>query len=217
MVVDAFNQSQIQSAIEFDFAAGIRTLMRQDPDIIMVGEIRDRATAEMAVQAALTGHLVLSTLHTNDAPTAISRLLDLGMPAHLIKATLNGVMAQRLVRTLCPDCRSKVQCDPEAWRELAGDSSPAPEKVFQPVGCLECRNTGYLGREGIYEIMPVSDDLLGYISAESDIQQVRDAAVSQGMKTLRMAGAEKVAAGITSIAEVLRVTPELGVRRPSGT
>jgi general secretion pathway protein E len=217
MVVDAFNQSQIQSAIEFDFAAGIRTLMRQDPDIIMVGEIRDRATAEMAVQAALTGHLVLSTLHTNDAPTAISRLLDLGMPAHLIKATLNGVMAQRLVRTLCPHCRSEVQCEPEAWRELAGDSSPAPEIVFQPVGCLECRNTGYLGREGIYEIMPVTDDLLGYISAEADIQQVRDAAVSQGMKTLRMAGAEKVAAGITSIAEVLRVTPELGVRRPTGT
>ena len=111
MVVDAFNQSQIQPAIDFDFAAGIRTLMRQDPDIIMVGEIRDRATAEMAVQAALTGHLVLSTLHTNDAPTAISRLLDLKLPAHLIKATLNGVMAQRLVRTLCPDCRSEVPCD----------------------------------------------------------------------------------------------------------
>ena len=215
MVVDAFNQSQIQPAIEFDFAAGIRTLMRQDPDIIMVGEIRDRATAEMAVQAALTGHLVLSTLHTNDAPTAISRLLDLGMPAHLIKATLNGVMAQRLVRTLCPDCRGEVQTDPEAWHQLAGNCE-IPKTVFQPVGCLECRNTGYLGREGIYEIMPVTDDLLGHISAESDIQQLRDAAVSQGMKTLRMAGAQKVAAGTTSIAEVLRVTPELGARRPTG-
>ncbi len=213
MVVDAFNQSQIQPAIEFDFAAGIRTLMRQDPDIIMVGEIRDRATAEMAVQAALTGHLVLSTLHTNDAPTAISRLLDLGMPAHLIKATLNGVMAQRLVRTLCPSCRSEVQPDPEAWHGL-GEGSEPPRAVFEPVGCLECRNTGYLGREGIYEIMPVTDDLIGYISAESDIQQLRDAAVSQGMKSLRMAGAQKVAAGTTSIAEVLRVTPELGVRSP---
>lgn len=215
MVVDAFNQSQIQPAIEFDFAAGIRTLMRQDPDIIMVGEIRDRATAEMAVQAALTGHLVLSTLHTNDAPTAISRLLDLGMPAHLIKATLNGVMAQRLVRTLCPSCRSEVQPDPEAWHGLCEGSEP-PRAVFEPVGCLECRNTGYLGREGIYEIMPVTDDLIGYISAESDIQQLRDAAVSQGMKSLRMAGAQKVAAGTTSIAEVLRVTPELGVRSSSG-
>lgn len=214
MVVEAFNQSQIQPAIEFDFAAGIRALMRQDPDIIMVGEIRDRATAEMAVQAALTGHLVLSTLHTNDAPTAISRLLDLGMPAHLIKATLNGVMAQRLVRTLCPECRSEVPCDPEAWREMVGsaatDGQPAPATMFQPGGCLECRNTGYLGRQGIYEIMPLTNTLLTYISSESDIQSIRQAAVAEGMKTLRMAGAEKVAAGVTSMEEVLRVTPELG-------
>ena len=211
MVVDAFNQSQIQPAIDFDFAAGIRTLMRQDPDIIMVGEIRDRATAEMAVQAALTGHLVLSTLHTNDAPTAISRLLDLKMPAHLIKATLNGVMAQRLVRTLCLECRSEVECDTEAWHELVGSSAlPPPSKVFQPSGCLECRNTGYRGREGLYEIMPLTNALLTYISNESDSQNIRQAAISQGMKTLRMAGAEKVLAGVTSMEEVLRVTPELG-------
>ena len=211
MVVDAFNQSQIQPAIDFDFAAGIRTLMRQDPDIIMVGEIRDRATAEMAVQAALTGHLVLSTLHTNDAPTAISRLLDLKMPAHLIKATLNGVMAQRLVRTLCLECRSEVECDTEAWHELVGSSTlPPPSKVFQPSGCLECRNTGYRGREGLYEIMPLTNALLTYISNESDSQNIRQAAISQGMKTLRMAGAEKVVAGVTSMEEVLRVTPELG-------
>jgi general secretion pathway protein E len=211
MVVDSFNQSQIQPAIDFDFAAGIRTLMRQDPDIIMVGEIRDQATAEMAVQAALTGHLVLSTLHTNDAPIAISRLLDLKMPAHLIKATLNGVMAQRLVRTLCPDCRSEVDCDREAWHEMVGSAEMAPPvKVYQPDGCLECRNTGYLGREGIYEIMPLTNALLTYINSESDIQEIRQAAISQGMKTLRMAGAEKVAAGITSMEEVLRVTPELG-------
>jgi len=211
MVVDSFNQSQIQPAIDFDFAAGIRTLMRQDPDIIMVGEIRDQATAEMAVQAALTGHLVLSTLHTNDAPTAISRLLDLNMPAHLIKATLNGVMAQRLVRTLCPDCRSEVVCDRDAWHEMVGSADlPPPAKVYQPSGCLECRNTGYLGREGLYEIMPLTNALLTYITAESDIQEIRRAAISQGMKTLRMAGAEKVVAGITSMEEVLRVTPELG-------
>ena len=211
MVVDSFNQSQIQPAIDFDFAAGIRTLMRQDPDIIMIGEIRDRATAEMEVQAALTGHLVLSTLHTNDAPTAISRLLDLKMPAHLIKATLNGVMAQRLVRTLCPDCRSEVDCDQDAWHEMVGSAElPPPAKVYQPAGCLECRNTGYLGREGIYEIMPLTNALLTYINSESDIQEIRQAAISQGMKTLRMAGAEKVVAGITSMEEVLRVTPELG-------
>ena len=211
MVVDSFNQSQIQPAIDFDFAAGIRTLMRQDPDIIMVGEIRDRATAEMAVQAALTGHLVLSTLHTNDAPTAISRLLDLKLPAHLIKATLNGVMAQRLVRSLCPDCRREVACDTDAWQELVGSAAmPPPHNVYQPAGCLECRNTGYLGREGIYEIMPLTNALLTYISSEADIQEIRQEAISQGMKTLRIAGAEKVAAGITSMEEVLRVTPELG-------
>ena len=211
MVVESFNQSQIQPAIEFDFAAGIRTLMRQDPDIIMVGEIRDRATAEMAVQAALTGHLVLSTLHTNDAPTAINRLLDLQMPAHLIKATLNGVMAQRLVRTLCRECRKEVRCDPNDWHTLAGSAElTPPSTLFQPAGCLECRNTGYLGREGIYEIMPLTNELLTYISTDSDIQSIRQAAIAQGMKTLRIAGAEKVAAGVTSMEEVLRVTPELG-------
>jgi len=211
MVVDAFNQSQIQPAIEFDFASGIRTLMRQDPDIIMVGEVRDSETAEMAVQAALTGHLVLSTLHTNDAPTAISRLLDLGLPTHLLKATLNGVMAQRLVRTLCIACREEVAPDPEAWAELTQPFTvPMAKTIYQPGGCLECRNTGYAGRQGVYEIMPLSSALLSAISVDTDIQQIRQAAVKQGMKPLRLAGAEKVAEGITSVEEVMRVTPELG-------
>jgi general secretion pathway protein E len=211
MVVDAFNQSQIQSAIDFDFAAGIRTLMRQDPDIIMVGEIRDHETAEMAVQAALTGHLVLSTLHTNDAPTAISRLLDLGLPTHLLKATLNGVMAQRLVRTLCTACRKETASDAETWAELTRPfATPMPKTIYQPGGCLECRNTGYAGRQGVYEIMPLTNALLSEISADTDIQQIRQAAVKQGMKPLRLAGAAKVAEGITSIEEVMRVTPELG-------
>ena len=211
MVVDAFNQSQIQPAIEFDFASGIRTLMRQDPDIIMVGEIRDSETAEMAVQAALTGHLVLSTLHTNDAPTAISRLLDLGLPTHLLKATLNGVMAQRLVRTLCIACREEVAPDLEAWAELTQPFTvPMAKTIYQPGGCLECRNTGYAGRQGVYEIMPLSSALLSAISVDTDIQQIRQAAVKQGMKPLRLAGAEKVAEGITSVEEVMRVTPELG-------
>ena len=211
MVVDAFNQSQIQPAIEFDFASGIRTLMRQDPDIIMVGEIRDSETAEMAVQAALTGHIVLSTLNTNDAPTAISRLLDLGLPTHLLKATLNGVMAQRLVRTLCIACRKEVAPDPEAWAELTRPFTvPMAKVIYQPGGCLECLNTGYAGRQGVYEIMPLSSALLSAISADTDIQQIRQAAVKQGMKPLRLAGAEKVAEGITSVEEVMRVTPELG-------
>jgi len=211
MVVDDFNQSQIQPAIEFDFAAGIRTLMRQDPDIIMVGEIRDQETAEMAVQAALTGHLVLSTLHTNDAPSAISRLLDLGLPAHLLKATLNGVMAQRLVRTLCTNCRLEVIPDAAAWQELVQPMTVSiPEVIYQPGGCLECRNTGYSGRQGVYEIMPLSKPLLAEISGHGDIQSIREVAGKLGVNTLRLAGAEKVAAGITSIAEVMRVTPESG-------
>ena len=209
MVVDAFNQSQIQPAIDFDFAAGIRTLMRQDPDIIMVGEIRDRETAEMAVQAALTGHLVISTLHTNDAPTAISRLLDLGMPAHLLKVTLNGIMAQRLMRTLCMNCRVQVATDAHAWQELVQPFKLAtPKQVYQPGGCLECRNTGYAGRQGVYEIMPLTKQLMSNISATGDIQTLRETAVKMGMKPLRLAGAEKVIMGVTSIEEVMRVTPE---------
>ena len=209
MVVDAFNQSQIQPAIDFDFAAGIRTLMRQDPDIIMVGEIRDRETAEMAVQAALAGHLVISTLHTNDAPTAISRLLDLGMPAHLLKATLNGIMAQRLMRTLCMNCRVQVATDAHAWQELVQPFKlAAPKQVYQPGGCLECRNTGYAGRQGVYEIMPLTKQLMSNISATGDIQTLRETAVKMGMKPLRLAGAEKVIMGVTSIEEVMRVTPE---------
>ena len=209
MVVDAFNQSQIQPAIDFDFAAGIRTLMRQDPDIIMVGEIRDRETAEMAVQAALTGHLVISTLHTNDAPTAISRLLDLGMPVHLLKATLNGIMAQRLMRTLCMNCRGQVATDAHAWQELVQPFKlAAPKQVYQPGGCLECRNTGYAGRQGVYEIMPLTKQLMSNISATGDIQTLRETAVKMGMKPLRLAGAEKVIMGVTSIEEVMRVTPE---------
>ena len=209
MVVDEFNQSQIQPAIDFDFAAGIRTLMRQDPDIIMVGEIRDPETAEMAVQAALTGHLVLSTLHTNDAPTAISRLLDLGMPAHLLRATLNGIMAQRLLRTLCLSCRVGVAPDQQAWEGLVQSHQlPMPSKIYQPGGCLDCRNTGYSGRQGVYEIMPLSKPLIKTIGATSDIQSLRDRAVKIGMVPLRLAGAEKVIRGITSIEEVMRVTPE---------
>jgi general secretion pathway protein E len=183
--------------------------MRQDPDIIMVGEIRDRETAEMAVQAALTGHLVPSTLHTNDAPTAISRLLDRGMPAHLLKATLNGVMAQRLLRTLCLSCRVEVTPDPQAWQELVQPyQRPLPGKIYQPGGCLKCRNTGYSGRQGVYEIMPLSKPLIKTISAASDIQSLREIAVKVGMVPLRLAGAEKVVKGITSIEEVMRMTPE---------
>jgi general secretion pathway protein E len=209
MVEPSFNQSQVQPKIDFDFAAGIRTLMRQDPDIIMVGEIRDLETAEMAIQAALTGHLVLSSLHTNDAPSAITRLLDLGVPAHLIKVTLNGVMAQRLVRTLCHHCKEPVPTETGAWDSLVRPwKVKAPEQLYQPVGCLECRNTGYLGRQGLYEILPITESVRPLISADADISALRIQAMKEGMRTLRLSGAQKVGAGLTSVEEVMRVAPE---------
>ncbi len=211
MVEESFNQTQVQPLIDLDFAAGIRTLLRQDPDIIMVGEIRDIETAEMAIQAALTGHLVLSTLHTNDAPTAITRMLDLGVPAHLIKVTLNGIMAQRLVRTLCPHCKEKVDMDTAAWEQLVSPwKAPPPPFMYRPSGCLECRDTGYLGRQGIYEIMTISDAVQSLITSDCDIAAIRIQAIKEGMRTLRLGGAQKVGAGITSFEEVLRVVPSSG-------
>jgi general secretion pathway protein E len=158
MIAPEFNQMQVQPVIGVDFASGVRTLMRQDPDIIMVGEIRDRDTADMAVQAALTGHLVLSTLHTNDAPTAITRLMDLGVPAYLINSTVLGVMAQRLVRTLCPHCKKPADPpDEETWRMLTSPFvADLPRQPHEHAGCLECRMTGYRGRIGLYEIMTIT-------------------------------------------------------------
>ena len=208
MVEPAFNQMQIQHNIDVSFASGVRALMRQDPDIIMVGEIRDLETAEMAIQAALTGHLVISTLHTNDAPTAISRLLDLGVPAYMIRATVLGVMAQRLVRTLCPHCKIEEDVDEEAWQLLTRPFRvKPPAKFYAPKGCLECRDTGYMGRMGIYEILPLSGKVQPLVREETDLDEVRKAAFSEGMRTLRLSGAQKVGNGLTTIAEVLRVSP----------
>ena len=208
MVEPTFNQMQIQHNIELSFAAGVRALMRQDPDIIMIGEIRDLETAEMAIQAALTGHLVISTLHTNDAPTAISRLLDLGVPAYMIRATVLGVMAQRLVRTLCPHCKVEEPVDEEAWQLLTKPFRvKPPSKFYSPKGCLECRDTGYLGRMGIYEILPLSEKVQGLIRTDTDLGEMRNAAFEEGMHTLRLSGAQKVGAGHTTVAEVLRVAP----------
>ena len=208
MVEPAFNQMQVHSNIGLTFASGVRALMRQDPDIIMIGEIRDLETAEMAIQAALTGHLVLSTLHTNDAPSALTRLLDLGVPPYLIKATILGIMAQRLVRTLCPHCKESDATDVEAWNMLTRPfRAKPPKQVFRPVGCLECRDTGYMGRMGVYEILPLSDRIKSHISADTDIDDVRASAMKEGMRTLRLSGAQKVGAGHTTMAEVFRVAP----------
>ncbi|WP_372239876.1 GspE/PulE family protein [Pseudomonas sp. A-1] len=209
MIEPAFNQMQVQHNIELTFASGVRALMRQDPDIIMVGEIRDLETAEMAIQAALTGHLVLSTLHTNDAPSAISRLLELGVPHYLLKATILGVMAQRLVRTLCPHCKAPHTLDAADWQELTRPwSAPLPGGAMRAVGCNECRDTGYRGRAGVYEIMLMSDGLRQQIHADTDLAALRRQAFKEGMRSLRLSGAQKVASGQTTVEEVLRVTPQ---------
>ncbi|HEY9034801.1 MAG TPA: GspE/PulE family protein [Pseudomonadales bacterium] len=208
MVEDSFNQMQVQHSINLDFAAGVRALLRQDPDIIMIGEIRDRETAEMAVQAALTGHLVISTLHTNDAPSAITRLLEIGLPSYLVRATLLGIMAQRLVRTLCPHCKVEGELDEELWNELVAPwKAEKPARVYKPVGCLECRNTGFRGRQGIYEILPMSTEVQKYVINECDLAAMRRQGMKEGMRTLRLSGAQKVAAGVTTIEEVMRVAP----------
>ncbi len=209
MVEPAFNQMQVQTTIGVDFASGIRTLMRQDPDIIMVGEIRDLETAEMAIQAALTGHLVLSTLHTNDAPAAVSRLLDLGVPPYLLQSTLLGVLAQRLVRTLCPHCKTKHDYDDSAWDALVAPWKAANPKgnTYINQGCLECRMTGYMGRIGIYEMMIMTAPLRDRIVDATDLDALREAAYKEGMKPLRISGAMKIAAGVTTVDEIMKVAP----------
>jgi general secretion pathway protein E len=209
MVEPAFNQMQVQHNIDLTFASGVRALMRQDPDIIMIGEIRDLETAEMAIQAALTGHLVLSTLHTNDAPSAISRMLELGVPHYLLKATILGVMAQRLVRTLCPHCKAPIALDEADWQTLTRPwQAPVPVGAHRAVGCVECRDTGYRGRAGVYEIMLMSDNVRALISADLDLTAMRRQAFKEGMRSLRLSGAQKVSAGLTTLEEVLRVTPQ---------
>ena len=208
MIEPAFNQMQVQSGIGLDFSSGVRTLLRQDPDIIMVGEIRDRETAEMAVQAALTGHLVFSTLHTNDAASAIPRLLDIGVPPYLLQSTILAVVAQRLLRTLCPHCLQKTELDDAAWQTLIRPwQSEKPAAIHEAGGCLECRMTGFLGRVGIYETLVHTPTIKQMIGAGAELAAVREQAMKEGMKPLRVSGAMKVAAGLTTIDEVLKVAP----------
>ena len=211
MIEPAFNQTQVQPQLDFGFPQGLRALMRQDPDIIMVGEIRDLETAEMAVQAALTGHLVFSTLHTNDAPSAVTRLMELGIPPYLINATLLGVLAQRLVRNLCKNCRVRdesVSRDDvteliKPW-QLNGGYKP-----FKPVGCVDCRMTGFMGRMGLYELLTVTDGFKAKVTSDPSIAALRRQAITDGMRPLRLAGVLRVAEGQTVIEEVLTSTPPL--------
>ncbi len=209
MIEPAFNQTQALSALDMGFAEGLRALMRQDPDIIMVGEIRDLETAEMAIQAALTGHLVFSTLHTNDAASAITRLIDLGVPGYLIAATVIGVLAQRLARTLCPAC--KLRDETVTRQSLDEIASPwhlsGGVRPCRPVGCPACRGTGYRGRTGLFELMAMTDELCSAIHPVPDIATLRRRAVAEGMRPLRLAGTMRIAEGLTTIDEVLRATP----------
>ena len=208
MVVDSFNQMQVQENIDLNFADGVKALLRQDPDIIMIGEVRDLPTAEMAIQAALTGQLVFTTLHTNDAPSAITRLLELGVPPYLIKATVIGIVAQRLIRVLYPSCKKSVRIEEEAWEAITLPwKVKLPKKAADTNGCLECRETGFKGREGIYEVMPFTESLQKLADTKSDLPALRKQAYKEGMLSLRLSGAQRVAAGVTSINEVLRVTP----------
>jgi general secretion pathway protein E len=209
MVDGALNQMQVQHGIDLGFADGLRALMRQDPDIIMVGEIRDKETADMAVQAALTGHLVFSTLHTNDAAASIARLLELGIPNYLVNATLIGILAQRLVRTLCPHCKAPgEEVDPALWKELVAPwRSNVPERIYKPVGCLECRRTGYMGRTGLIEMLVMTDAMRKLIGEGADLVQMRGQAARDGLRSLRVSGAEKIAKGMTTLDEVLKAAP----------
>ncbi|MFT6734379.1 MAG: general secretion pathway protein E [Polaribacter sp.] len=206
MVEPAFNQMQVHHDISVDFASGVRALLRQDPDIIMVGEIRDKETAEMAVQASLTGHLVISTLHTNDASSAITRLQNIGVPSYLINATLLGVMAQRLVRVLCPHCKHAVTPNVDSWKKLTvGFDIAVPKLMFEPKGCDECRQSGYLGRQGIYELLPMNSEIKNASSKGQEVAPIRKQAIASGMTLLRISGAQKVAEGKTTVDEVMRV------------
>jgi len=208
MVEPQFNQMQIHKTIDLTFADGIKTLLRQDPDIIMVGEIRDQETAEMSIQAALTGHLVLSTLHTNDAAASITRLLDIGVPSYLINATLLCVVAQRLIRVLCPHCKSKDEVNIDDWNDMISPWKMAPPKtLYKANGCEKCRQTGFQGRLGIYEMIRMTPEMRDLIHKKADMSQISKLSLKQGTELLRISGARKVKAGKTTIEEILRVAP----------
>lgn len=208
MVDEQLNQMQVQKNIDVDFASGVRTLLRQDPDIIMVGEIRDSETADIAIQSALTGHLVLSSLHTNDSPSAITRLLDLGVQSFLINASLLGVLAQRLIRTLCPHCKKPAEMDQAIWDALTLPfKQKIPKKIFQTAGCEECKYTGYLGRIGIYEILLMDAELQKMVTNNPQIQKIRFTALKKGMRSLRLSGAQKISQGLTTPEEILTAIP----------
>jgi general secretion pathway protein E len=202
------NQIHVKPKIGLTFAAGLRHIVRQDPDVIMVGEIRDLETADIAIHAALTGHLVFSTLHTNDAPGALTRLLDMGTEPYLVASVLEGVLAQRLVRLICAGCRAPHRPDPKDLRAMGVERVPADARLARGAGCAECRGTGYRGRTGIYEFMRLSEELRGLVLRKAPGHELRQRAVAAGMTTLRQDGWHKCCLGLTTVDEILRVTHE---------
>ncbi len=205
--VDGIGQMQVNSKIDLTFANGLRSMVRQDPDVILVGEIRDLETAEIAIQAALTGHLVFSTLHTNDAAGAITRIIDMGIEPFLVSSAIQAILAQRLVRTLCPKCRESFSPSQAALGEIGLEVSDAPF-LYKNVGCEHCLNTGYKGRKGIFEFLEMTDSIRSLALKSSESNQIREAAAKEGMRTLRQDSLRKICAGQTTMDEVLRVTQQ---------
>jgi general secretion pathway protein E len=206
--LSGIGQTQVNAKIDLTFAKALRAILRQDPDVIMIGEIRDLETAQIAVQASLTGHLVLATLHTNDAASAVTRLTDMGVEPYLLASSLLGVLAQRLVRTLCPACRTAAPPTAAEATLVAELGLPAPPSLHVPAGCDACRGTGYRGRTGIYELLVVDDALRRLIHARAPEHELRAAALAAGMLPLRRDGARWLAEGQTALAELVRVTRE---------
>ncbi len=201
------NQVQMHEEIGLNFATALRAFLRQDPDIIMVGEIRDYETAEIAIKAALTGHLVLSTLHTNDAPSTVTRLLNMGIEPFLVTASVNLVLAQRLARRICPECKTPVETNPQALIDMGVSPEEATRaQLYKGVGCRHCNNTGYKGRVALYEVMPFTEELKELVLQGASTAELKAEAIRLGMKTLRMAGITKMLEGVTTAEEVLRVT-----------
>jgi len=207
MVHEDFNQIAVQPVVGITFSTILRNILRQDPDIIMIGEMRDLETAQNAVQAALTGHLVLSTLHTNDAPSAVTRLLDLGIPSFLIQATLVGVLSQRLVRKICPHCRESFPVDPVKLTAMGLDlGHEEVAELWRGKGCIKCRGTGYLGRTAVYEVLPFSETFKQLLAQKPRFEDLIRLAEDEGMVRLRENAVKKMLEGITTYQEVLRVT-----------
>ena len=207
--IEGIGQVQVNPKINLTFANGLRSIVRQDPDVILVGEIRDQETAEIAIQAALTGHLVFSTLHTNDSASAVTRLIDMGIETFLITSSVNAILAQRLVRRLCKECREPFEADQELLNSIGiTPEMLAGKTIYRDKGCSSCQQTGYKGREGIFELMLVDEEMQGLILRTSDANAIKSLAVQHGMITLRRDGARKVLAGITTIEEVFRITEQ---------